>query len=219
MAFLETPRFPVDLNYGTMGGPMFSTDVVVYGNGKEYRNKNWSIPKRAYDIRYINKTRINFLNIYEFFLSVGGMFDGFRIKDLWDWTSASDGKSTPAADDQSLGTGDGSTTEFQLKKKWVKGANSLTKNIRKPVTSTVVIEVDGVSQTESVDFTVDTTTGIVTFTTAPSNGDVITCGFEYDIPVRFDSDDMTSILQSVYTAAGGDIVGIDAIPLIEDFNE
>ena len=215
MAFLETPRFPVDFNYGTMGGPVFKTDVVVFGNGKEYRNAVWSLPRFKYDIRYVCKTRATIINVYEFFIAQQGAAFGFRIKDLWDFTSASDGKSAHAQDDQLIGTGDGSETTFQLVKNYAKGSETTARNIIKPVSGTQLIEVNGILQTSGVDYTLDTTTGIVTFTSPPTSGHAIRAGFEFDVPVRFESDDMAGILQSLYTATGSDIVEVGSIPIIE----
>ena len=215
MAFLEAPRFPIDLNYGSMGGPGFKTDVVVYGNGKEYRNALWSIPRHRYDVRYAVKSRTDLLNVYEFFLAQQGQANGFRVKDLWDYTSASDGKSTPAADDVTVGTGDGSDTTFQLIKNYSKGSETLARDILKPVSSTILVEVNSVSQTEGVDFTIDTTTGIITFAVAPTSGHSITAGFEFDVPVRFDTDDLSSVQLLLYTTGGSDIASIENIPLIE----
>jgi uncharacterized protein (TIGR02217 family) len=56
---------------------------------------------------------------------------------------------------------------------------------------------------------VDATTGIVTFGAAPSAGVAITAGFEFDVPVRFDSDalDVTLDLERLGS--------ITSIPLLE----
>ena len=37
-------------------------------------------------------------------------------------------------------------------------------------------------------WTLDSTTGVITFTTAPANGVIGRAGFEFDVPVRFDND-------------------------------
>lgn len=215
MAFIETPRFPVTVNYGSMGGPTYKTDIVTYGNGSEYRNAVWSLPLYKYDFRIANLRRSDINNVYEFFLSLQGMADGFRVKDFHDFTSASDGVSAHAATDVQIGVGDGSDTTFQLIKIYTKGTATLNRTIKKPVTSTVLIEVNSVAQTEGVDFTVDYTTGIVTFTSPPTNTHVITAGFEFDVPVRIDKDDMSDIMYGLYTAATTDVVSIGNVPMME----
>ena len=58
-------------------------------------------------------------------------------------------------------------------------------------------------------WTVDTTTGVVTFTIAPGNGVVVRAGFEFDVPVRFDADvlDVTLDIERLGS--------ITSIPLLE----
>lgn len=50
----------------------------------------------------------------------------------------------------------------------------------------VRVAVDGVEVASG--WTLDSTTGILTFGTAPGNGVAIRAGFDFDVPVRFDSD-------------------------------
>lgn len=217
MAFLESPRFPININYGSSGGPVFSTDVVTFGlNGREYRNSNSQFDRRMYNIKYNIKSRQDAINVYEFFLARKGRFEGFRLKDVWDFTTNSDGYTSPTNVDQALGTGDASETDFQLVKAYAKGAGSYTRNIFKPVTGTVKVALDAADQTEGVDFTVGST-GIITFTSAPGAGVAVTAGCEFDIPVRFDIDDLSS-LQFIFSTRKSpefDILSFPDIPLIE----
>ena len=85
-----------------------------------------------------------------------------------------------------IGTGDASETTFQLVKLYELGANVVSRTIRKPVSGTVVAGIDGVSKTLGVDFTVNTASGLITWTTAPGSGLDVTAGFEFDVPCRFD---------------------------------
>lgn len=215
MAFLESPRFPIDINYGSVGGPVFKTEIVTYGNGAEYRNSVWSLPLNRYDLRYAVKTRADLVNIYEFFLAQKGRANGFRIKDLWDYTSAQDGKTAQTSNDVQIGVGTGALTTFQLVKKYTKGSETLTRTIKKPVSGTVLIKKDGVLQTETTHYTVNYTTGIVTFISPPANGHVITAGFQFDVPVRFDTDDLGGVQLLLYTTSGADIASLESIPLVE----
>ena len=215
MSFLETPRFPVDVNYGTMGGPVYSTDIVTFGNGSEYRNANWSIPKYEYDIKYAVKSRDDLLNVADFFTAQQGMAFGFRVKDLWDFTTATNGKAAHSRTDVIIGTGTGSEVAFQLVKAYVKGSSTVSRVITKPVIGSLLLELNGILQTISTHYTVDTTTGIVTFVTPPTNGYIVKAGFEFDVPVRFGTDDLSSIRQLLYTTGGADLASLDNIPLIE----
>ena len=218
MAFIETPRFPTDIKHGSLSGPTMSTDIVVTGGGVEHRNANWDLPLYRFQAGYAVKTRTTALQVYELFLAMQGRFGGFRVQDAWDYSSASDGVGTPANTDQPLGTGNASTAIFQLVKLYTKGGVSLTRKIKKPVASKgVLILVNGNPRTEGVDFTVDYTTGLVTFTTIPGIGHAITCGFEFDVPCRFDTDDLSHLQFQLSTSNGeGDIVSFADIPLVED---
>ncbi|CTQ34413.1 hypothetical protein JAN5088_03209 [Jannaschia rubra] len=106
-----------------------------------------------------------------------------------------------------IGTGDGTMTAFHLVKRYTSGAQSWTRTIAKPVTGSVRIAVGGVEQPSG--WSVDTTTGLVNFDTAPGSGVAITASFEFDVPVRFDSDalDVTLDLERLGS--------ITSIPLLE----
>ena len=218
MAFIETPRFPVDLQYGSLGGPTMSTDIVVTGGGVEHVNANWSLPRYRYNAKYSVKTRSAALEIYDLFIAMQGRFGGFRVKDLWDYTSAANGVDTPTATDIIIGTGNTVQTAFQLIKPYTKGSVTLNRTITKPVVSAgVLIKVHNTVLTEGVDYTVDYTTGIVTITTPPPNTHVVRAGFEFDVPCRFDTDDLSDLFFTIANAAGADtdIVNYADIPLIE----
>jgi uncharacterized protein (TIGR02217 family) len=60
--------------------------------------------------------------------------------------------------------------------------------VTKPVEGTVTIALGNDPKLEGAEFTLNPTTGIVTFTDPPDIGAVITAGFEFDVPVRFDTD-------------------------------
>ena len=53
---------------------------------------------------------------------------------------------------------------------------------------------DGVEQLSG--WSVDVTTGVITFSTAPAVGVAITADFELDVPVRFDTDHMAVTIES-----------------------
>jgi len=192
MSFLETPRFPTDLSYGSQGGPSYNTTVAMQAAGHEKRNINWSLARYKYNVVYGIRTEAKLENLLQFFHSVSGRAYGFRFKDHQDFKSCLLAD-TIADTDQTIATGDGVTTAFQLIKTYTQGANSRTRNITKPVIGTVVISLDDVSQTASpLGWAVDSTTGIITFSTAPLNNVVIKAGYEFDVPVRFESDTISA---------------------------
>lgn len=67
--------------------------------------------------------------------------------------------------------------------------------INKPVNnSSCKIYKDGVLQGE--EYSIDFTTGIVSFDSSISQGERITADFEFDVPVRFDTDQLDLSLDS-----------------------
>ena len=74
----------------------------------------------------------------------------------------------------------------------------------------MLVAVDGTPRTEGVDYTIDNTTGLVTFLTAPGTGQAITAGFEFDVAVRFGTD---QIQASVATFQAGDMPSVPVVEL------
>lgn len=85
---------------------------------------------------------------------------------------------------------------FQLIKTYRSGDQSYARPIAKPVLGTVTMGIEGTRLYEGVDFEVDLTTGLVTLTEAPTAGLEITTGFEFDLPVRFDTDRISTSVAS-----------------------
>lgn len=208
MAFHEV-QFPTDISRGSSGGPERLTDIVTLRSGFEERNTIWANSRRRYDASQGIRSIDMLYETIEFFEARRGRLHGFRWKDWSDYKSGSP-KSVVKFNDQQIGVGDGTTKTFQLKKTYSPNLNPWTRDIKKPVSGTVKVGVDGVEKTISTDFTVDTTTGIVTFTTAPAAGEVVTAGFEFDVPVRFDTDFMNV---SVEIWEAGQIQQIDVVEI------
>ena len=199
-------RFPDDISRGARGGPERRTQIVELASGDEERNASWANSRRRYDAAYGIRRADDLAALVAFFEARNGRLHGFRWKDWADFKSCLP-SGTPAATDQTIGTGDGATTDFQLVKVYSSGSQSWTRTIAKPVSGTVLVAIDGTEATTG--WSVDTTTGIVSFTTAPAAGAAITAGFEFDVPVRFDTDtlDVTLDLERLGS--------ITSIPLIE----
>src|SRR5689334_14435719 len=183
--FHET-RFPTAISRASHGGPERRTDVVVLGSGAEERNARWADSRRSYNAGYGVKSLDDLHAVIAFFEERRGRLIGFRWRDPTDWKSCAP-EGAPTALDQGIGTGDGATAAFQLKKTYGLSFNPWTREIKKPVAGSVLISVAGVTQTPGTAFTVDTTTGLVAFQPGhvPSAGAAIAAGFEFDVPVRF----------------------------------
>lgn len=282
MSFIESPRFPISVGFGTAGGPGYNTNVVVLDSGYEQRNDNWVYPRHRYDVATGVKHTLTLEDLIAFFHVAKGRFNGFRYKDIYDYKSCSI-YTDPASTDQEIATADGVVMQFQLKKTYTKGIYTQSRIITKPVTGTVLISISGITVTN---YSVDLTTGIITFSaeegdsilsinqanpcevttvyphglitgesvylygivgptilnsnrykitvtasdkftldgvdstaypayvsggeyrTQPQNGEVIKAGYEFDVPVRFDIDQLNTSLDT-YRA------GRASVPLVE----
>lgn len=207
MAFHEV-RFPANLSFGSVGGPERRTEVVALTNGFEERNTPWAEARRRYDAGVGLRSLDDIAELIAFFEARQGQLHGFRWKDWADYKSAR--PSVPVAcDDQVIGLGDGVAADFQLVKTYASGAASQLRVIRKPVAGTVRIGLQGDEVQEGVHWAVDTATGVVTFASPPAVGERITAGFEFDVPVRFDTD---RIQVSVASFQAGDV---PQVPVVE----
>ncbi len=282
MAFSESPRFPDDISQGSSGGPRYNTKVVAPQSGYEDRRVLWTTVRHQYNAAYGMRSDGDVYEVLAFFHAMNGRANEFRFKDWSDYKSGNVADAITVSD-QTIGNGDGTTAAFQLKKTYTKGL-SYVRIIKKPVSGTVRISIDDVEQ--SGNFSVDTTTGIVTldditrtvnlatttnpiqitttanhglvtgdsvylstftgdwaalngtryavtvvdadtfsvavdgtgFTsyssnagqvdTVPQSGEVVKAGFEFDVPVRFDTDEMDVNLENYLT-------GSTDLPIIE----
>jgi uncharacterized protein (TIGR02217 family) len=197
--------FPTDIALGATGGPERKTEIVVLGSGFEERNAIWAHSRRKYDLGFGVRTLDHLHAVIAFFEARCGRLYGFRFRDRGDYKSCAPG-ATPQPTDQLIGHGDGATTAFALTKTYVSGPSSYTRDIKKPVAGSVRLAKDG---TETSAFTVDTTTGLVTFSVAPNVGVAITAGFLFDVPVRFDSDSLAVNLSHFHAGE------VPNIPIVE----
>ncbi len=202
--------FPLDIALKSAGGPQRRTDVVALGSGAEERNARWANSRRRYDAGYGVKTFEALSDVIAFFEERRGRLYGFRWRDRLDNSSAAPGAAVSATD-QAIGTGDGATATFALSKTYGSLYSPYQRPIAKPVTGSVRVAVAGTEAAEGTAFTVDATTGVVTFLAGhiPAVGAAVTAGFLFDVPVRFDTDYLEVDLSAF--AAGA----IPKIPLIE----
>lgn len=193
MAAFHEVQFPTDISKGSSGGPERVTDIVELVSGFEERNATMANSRRNYDaglgLRNVNDLH----DVIEFWEARFGQLFGFRWKDWSDYRSCKT-KNQPAFTDQIIGTGDGTQTQFQLVKNYTSGAYGYQRQIKKPVAGTVLIGKNGVLQASG--WTVDTTTGIVTFAVAPGAGQSVSAGYEFDVPVRFDTGKLTISIEA-----------------------
>ncbi|QYZ70887.1 DUF2460 domain-containing protein [Neotabrizicola shimadae] len=207
MAFHEV-RFPANLSFGSQGGPERRTDIVTLASGHEERNTPWAHSRRRYDAGVGLRSLEDLEALIAFFEARQGQLYGFRWKDWSDFKSCPASR-TVSAEDQVLGVGDAATDRFALMKRYASGEQAYVRPVAKPVAGSVRVAVAGLPQMEGSDFMVDTVTGLVTFFEAPARGARVTAGFEFDVPVRFDTD---RIQVSLASFQAGDV---PSVPVVE----
>ena len=200
MSGFHEVQFPPDISYGASGGPGYSTSVVTTVSGHERRNANWAMARGRWNVAHGLKKREQVAELIAFFRARRGRAYGFRFKDWTDHQALA----------QSLGMGDGSHETFQLVKHYPSGGVVETRLIAKPVAGTVKLYRDGVEATSG--WTVDTTMGLVTFSIAPVAGVQVTADFEFDVPVRFDSDQMDLTIETWQLGSWGQIQVLEIRP-------
>lgn len=109
-------RFPIAIGFGSSGGPERRTDIVLLASGHEERNARWAYSRRRYNAGTGIRSLADLHRLTAFFEERRGRLYGFRWRDRADWKSCGPGEE-PGAGDQELGTGDGVTAAFQLKKR------------------------------------------------------------------------------------------------------
>lgn len=203
MAF-HNVRFPLDIALGARGGPERKTDIVTLAGGGEARNGRWAHSRRRYNAGYGVKSRADMQAVLAFFEERRGRLHGFLWRDGLDHSS---GSAVPQPADQVLGTGDGAQTVFQLSKTYGGTFDPYLRPIAKPVAGSVRVAVDGVEALSG--WSVDGTTGQISFDSAPEAGASVSAGFLFDVPVRFDTDRLDIELN------GFDGAEVPNIPLVE----
>ncbi|MFK8034280.1 MAG: TIGR02217 family protein [Hyphomicrobiales bacterium] len=208
-AFHET-RFPTAISFGSSGGPERLTEIVTLGSGHEERNSRWADSRHRYDAGYGVRSLDDLHVIVDFFEERRAKLYGFRWRDFTDWKSCPP-SATPNAIDQNIGTGDGIATSFQLIKTYGGADAPYERRIHKPVAGSVNVSVDGILQIVGTDYSLNEATGLVSFqpSAIPSPGASVGAGFEFDVPVRFDTDNLAINLTAF---SAGDI---PSIPLVE----
>ena len=219
-SYFHEVRFPLSIGAGSTFGPSYSTDIVQMPNGAEQRNVNWQYPRCSGSVSLGVKEEGEFYKLLVFFHNRCGKAYGFRFYDYFDHTG----------DREYLGRGDGTNKVFQLRKYYIDEELWIAKErkILKPIEGTVHVyfvpigekdilswqraleirkQKEGTEQ--NLNWSVDITTGVVTFTEAPPANTLVMASFEFDVPVRFDTDSMPASWELVQAAGWTDI------PLIE----
>jgi uncharacterized protein (TIGR02217 family) len=164
------------------------------------------VARCEYDIGYAVRGKVELLSeVVKMWRARQGPAYPFRFKDWSDFEGV----------DMAIGTGDGVDATFQLVKTYDDGVIQVTRIIQLPVSGTVEISVAGAVKTEVTHYTINYSTGIVTFTggNIPAAAQAVTASFEFDVPVRF-AEDTLKVSMTM-----DDFGDIPSIPLVEVLGE
>lgn len=208
MSFLNV-RLPEEVEKGANGGPSFLTTISTLASGFEKRNINWSAARQQFDVGYGIQSKEHFSEVLSFFYVCNGRAHSFRFKDWGDYQIGDDLEDIP----QEIGEGDGLETAFQILKRYEVATSPAPtiheRDITKPVDGTVRVFVNFVEQTVTVDYTVNYSTGIITFVVAPTLGESVGVICEFDVAVRFDVDQCEVTLETFQAGA------VPNLPVVE----
>ena len=161
--FLEELLFTT-VRYGSSWQDDYLVDVVPTSGGQEYRSLIHPYPKRTFTLDYELDLSSMWADILDLYHRAHGTFAGFRAL-CHDEDSSNGSTGTPTALDQPIGLV--STGVYELRKYYglagIAGATGYPhRKIKKPQSGTVLVGV-GTTAIRSADWSVVTTTGIVTF--------------------------------------------------------
>lgn len=188
MAF-DDVRFPPVIAQGAQGGPGFSTSVIVSSGGHEQRVGNWSVARRRWNIGSGLKTRADLGTLIAFFVARRGRLRGFRFKDWSDFEVSR----------QVIGVTDGATATFQIIKTYT-SVVTVDRAITRPVSGTVSVWVNNAAIAAGAgagQYQVNLSTGVITLgaTLAATTGQDVEASCQFDVPARFDTDDLPLVLR------------------------
>lgn len=201
--------FPLAVSFGATGGPERKNEIVQLASGREKRNARVALSRRSYDAGTGVRSLDDLYDVLAFFEARRGSLYAFRFRDPFDMKSCRP-DSTPGPLDQTLGAGDGARVNFPLVKNYGEGALAYARPIAKPVSGTLRIAVAG-DESSPADFSFDEAAGAVLFVAGavPAAGQAVTAGYEFDVPVRFDTERIEIGLHSFKAGQ------IPSIPLVE----
>ena len=210
LASFHDVLFPTAVSFGATGGPERRNEIVALTSGREKRNARFSQSRHRYDAGTGLRSLDDLHEVVAFFEARRGSLHAFRFRDPFDHKSCRPGE-TGGFLDQPVGVGDGTTDRFPLVKVYGEGADAYRRLIRKPVAATLRVAAGGAELLAPDAFGFDDATGEIVFASGfvPASGLAVTCGYEFDVPVRFDSDRIEVSLKAFKAGQ------IPSIPLVE----
>jgi uncharacterized protein (TIGR02217 family) len=160
--FLEE-RLPGDALIGALYADEYGVEITQTSSGQEYRRIVHPFPMRHFTVTYRSEQSNLWNRVLALYHRAYGMYGGFRVRTVDDF-STNGNTGTPTATDQAMALV--SAGVYQLQKQYGSGTTPLAiglpvRTIYKPVTGTTLVGISNVATANG--WTVDTTTGLVTF--------------------------------------------------------
>lgn len=184
------PVFPECPSFGFTKRADYSVTIVERASGVRSVNRNWYYPLHTFSAVPIGeRSEDDMYRVARFWHAIGGQAGRFLFKDYTDYKSTNVPSDDTSATDQPLVAVEDSPGGWQLVKLYEDDEFEFQQQrlIQKPKEDTILIAVDGVTQTEGVDYTIDYDTGIVTFDSPLDSDAVLTWGGEFYVPVMFET--------------------------------
>lgn len=193
--------------YPVYCSPRWSTKIAMVDSGSEQIAQQWEHPLNRYVLPEAVRDMTIFQSVRDHWLVMRGPAFTWPFRDPLDFASRPldrpNEQPVVTDEDQIIGTGDGVTNKYQLIKTYTVGGESYTRTIYLPVVSSVVVKLHyNELDPPPPGWTVDRETGIITFDFAPVGGRLITAGFLFDVPVRFENDQSFDGITSSFSLGG-----------------
>jgi len=196
-------------NYAYRRISRYRTTVVQSASGRTETNAHWAAPLHEFALPLNGRKQSELEYILRFFHAAIGRACTFNFVDFYEDRSCSLGDA-PSHSDCVIATAEDGQTDFQLYKTYVVGDLTRSRKITRPITDTVSVAVDGVLLSPSMYSVQDG--GILSFFDPLAEGQVLTAGFRFAVPVRFGSDD---IEQTIHNFRAG-FIGDATVTLMEE---
>lgn len=217
MSGYHNVRLPETFSRGSLFGPGYNTKVFELDTLREESSSR--VPdsgRRNYDLSRGIASISDLYALYRFFIARRGRAFSFRLKDWLDYSTTESGNthdgSTATATDEAMQQITGSSTSFQLVKRYTSGPTTVVRTIEKPVESTVVVAVSGTPVTTG--WWLDPETGRVNFSSVPAM--VPTWGGSFDVKARFDAQSDQAFQVAIEAMDAGDIPRIGCVEQMPD---
>ena len=187
------------VNIRAGGSLEYSTQILTTASGFEHRNGRWAQPRRRYELHFGTRRIGELRAISRFFRARKGRLHGFLWRDQLDYRSHNRASGTQATDQPMRRLrADGRVWAFY---KGLRQAPTHPKfrRIFKPLAASVRLAHRG-QLISPAQYAVHAAEGVIVFAAAHARTEDVTAGFDFDVPVRFDADQLE--IQLTSSAAG-----------------